>query len=148
MENSFGPDYASLKDTGFVAKYQASCFCGTVRYEVNADPVDAKICHCTTCQRLHGPLCSGQRFSTNAILDSLLVWRIWFFITVNKTGQSAFSPVRFAAANVVPPLPMRGAGCGSLFHHCLISGIKPRYRKHSGQPVIFSMVQSGHRSPG
>jgi len=54
MENSFGPDYASLEDTGFVAKYTASCFCEAVRYEVSADPVDAKICHCTTCQRLHG----------------------------------------------------------------------------------------------
>nr|WP_321399146.1 GFA family protein [uncultured Desulfobacter sp.] len=54
MENSFGPDYASLKDTGFIPKYTASCFCGAVRYEVSADPVDAKICHCTTCQRLHG----------------------------------------------------------------------------------------------
>jgi hypothetical protein len=54
MENLFGPDYASLEDTKFVVTYQASCFCGTVRYEVGADPVDAKICHCTTCQRLHG----------------------------------------------------------------------------------------------
>ncbi len=54
MENLFGPEYASLEDTGFVAKYQASCFCGAVRYEVSANPVDAKICHCTTCQRLHG----------------------------------------------------------------------------------------------
>nr|WP_321402065.1 GFA family protein [uncultured Desulfobacter sp.] len=54
MENKFGPEYASLEDTGFIAKYQASCFCGAVRYEVSADPVDAKICHCTTCQRLHG----------------------------------------------------------------------------------------------
>lgn len=54
MENSFGSDYASLEDIGFIAKYQASCFCGAVRYEVSADPVDAKICHCTTCQRLHG----------------------------------------------------------------------------------------------
>jgi hypothetical protein len=25
-----------------------------VRYEVSADPVDAKICHCRDCQRLHG----------------------------------------------------------------------------------------------
>ena len=54
MKNRFGPEYASLEDTGFVAKYQALCFCGAVRYEVSADPVDAKICHCTTCQRLHG----------------------------------------------------------------------------------------------
>jgi len=67
MENRFGPEYASLEDKGFVAKYTASCFCGAVRYEVSADPVDAKICHCTTCQRLQVPLCSGQRFFTNTM---------------------------------------------------------------------------------
>jgi len=55
MESRFGPDYASLEDTGFVAKYKASCFCGAVRYyEVSADPVGVKICHRMTCQKLHG----------------------------------------------------------------------------------------------
>lgn len=54
MENLLGPEYASLDDTGFVAKYRAACFCGCVQYEVSADPVDAKICHCLTCQKLHG----------------------------------------------------------------------------------------------
>lgn len=54
MKNSFGPDYASLEDTGFIPKYKAACFCGAVRYEVNADPVDAKICNCQVCQKLHG----------------------------------------------------------------------------------------------
>lgn len=54
MENSFGPDYAPLENTGFVAKYKASCFCGAVRYEVSADPLDAKICNCQACQKLHG----------------------------------------------------------------------------------------------
>ena len=38
----------------FVAKYHASCHCGTAKYEVSADPVDAKICHCRVCQVLHG----------------------------------------------------------------------------------------------
>jgi len=33
MENRFGPDYASLEDTEFVAKYQASCFCGAMEKE-------------------------------------------------------------------------------------------------------------------
>jgi hypothetical protein len=34
--------------------YRARCHCGAVHYEVHADPVDAKICHCRTCQVLHG----------------------------------------------------------------------------------------------
>ena len=41
-------------DQSFEAKYEASCHCRTVRYHVSADPVDAKICHCTMCQKLHG----------------------------------------------------------------------------------------------
>ncbi len=54
MEKEFGPEYASVEDTGFVVKYKASCYCQAVQIEVCADPVDAKICHCRACQRLHG----------------------------------------------------------------------------------------------
>ena len=53
-ENHFGPEYASPEDASFIPKYQAACFCGSVRYEVNAEPVDAKLCHCRGCQILHG----------------------------------------------------------------------------------------------
>ncbi len=49
-----GPEYARLDDDAFMPRYRASCHCGAVRYEVSADPVDAKICHCRTCQLLHG----------------------------------------------------------------------------------------------
>ncbi len=52
--NRFGPQYASPDDSTFIPKYQAACFCGKVQYEVTADPVDAKLCHCRACQRLHG----------------------------------------------------------------------------------------------
>ena len=50
----FGPAYASPADEGFVPKYVARCYCGAVCFEFCADPVDAKICHCRTCQTLHG----------------------------------------------------------------------------------------------
>ncbi len=53
-KNGFGHKYASLDDSAFIPKYRAACFCGKVRYEVSAEPVDAKICHCRTCQTLHG----------------------------------------------------------------------------------------------
>lgn len=49
-----GPDYGSLLDPEFVVRYRARCRCGVVRYEVCADPVDAKICHCSDCQIQHG----------------------------------------------------------------------------------------------
>ena len=50
----FREDYASSEGKGVVAKYHARCHCGAVRYEVVADPVDAKICHCSDCRMLHG----------------------------------------------------------------------------------------------
>ena len=54
MTAFFGEKYASVDDKNFTVKYRATCYCGTVRYEVQADPVDAKICHCIACQKLHG----------------------------------------------------------------------------------------------
>ena len=54
MAETFGPAYASLTDPVFTVKYRASCYCRAVQYEVCADPVDAKICHCLACQKLHG----------------------------------------------------------------------------------------------
>jgi len=54
MENEFGSEYASSADANFRVKYRARCYCNAVQYEVCADPVDAKICHCTACQKLHG----------------------------------------------------------------------------------------------
>jgi hypothetical protein len=54
MTKKFGPEYASVDDPAFTVKYRASCYCNAVRYEVCADPVDAKLCHCKTCQTLHG----------------------------------------------------------------------------------------------
>ncbi|NNL84733.1 MAG: GFA family protein [Myxococcales bacterium] len=50
----FGSAYAAPADEGFIAKHSARCHCGAVRFEYCADPVDAKICHCRTCQTLHG----------------------------------------------------------------------------------------------
>jgi hypothetical protein len=46
------PPYAS--EESFQARYLARCFCGAVVFEVRADPVDSKICHCVQCRALHG----------------------------------------------------------------------------------------------
>ena len=54
MKKEFGSDYASISDVNFTVKYRASCYCNAVQYEVCSDPVDAKICHCLACQKLHG----------------------------------------------------------------------------------------------
>lgn len=47
------PPYSiNVKD--FEAKLEASCHCGKIKYELNRDePLDSKLCHCTTCQKQH-----------------------------------------------------------------------------------------------
>jgi hypothetical protein len=47
------PPYAQGVDP-FSVKYRARCYCGAVEFEVCADPIDAKLCHCPQCQSLHG----------------------------------------------------------------------------------------------
>jgi hypothetical protein len=42
---------------GFKAVHEGSCHCGRVQYQLSRErPVDAKFCHCNTCQVLHGKL--------------------------------------------------------------------------------------------
>ncbi len=54
MMNEFAETYAPRDERPFEARYRAACHCEAVRYEVCADPVDAKICHCRVCRKLHG----------------------------------------------------------------------------------------------
>ncbi|SPO37981.1 uncharacterized protein PSFLO_03458 [Pseudozyma flocculosa] len=47
------PPYVWRSDE-FEVKYTAKCWCGKLEFEYHGDPIDAKHCHCTQCQRLHG----------------------------------------------------------------------------------------------
>ncbi|CBY01630.1 predicted protein [Plenodomus lingam JN3] len=39
----------------FDVKYEANCHCGKVSYQLSRrEPLDSKLCHCTTCQTQHG----------------------------------------------------------------------------------------------
>lgn len=39
----------------FEARYDAACHCGKVEYQLRRqEPLDSKLCHCTTCQTQHG----------------------------------------------------------------------------------------------
>ena len=43
-------------DPSFHVRYEGSCHCGRVKYQLSREkPLAAKYCHCTTCQKLHGP---------------------------------------------------------------------------------------------
>ena len=52
MTDTFSPYNTDL--SGFEARYQAQCHCGAIQYAVACEPLDAKLCHCTDCQTLHG----------------------------------------------------------------------------------------------
>jgi len=44
-----------VRNEGFKSLYEGGCHCGRVKYQLSRDkPLDAKYCHCTTCQTLHG----------------------------------------------------------------------------------------------
>jgi hypothetical protein len=46
-----------IHDNGenFDVKYEANCHCGKVQYQLSRrEPLDSKLCHCTTCQTQHG----------------------------------------------------------------------------------------------
>jgi hypothetical protein len=46
--------YSIYKKDDFKAVYEASCHCGKVQYQLSRkEPLDAKLCHCTTCQTQH-----------------------------------------------------------------------------------------------
>lgn len=43
------------KADNFDVKYEANCHCGKVKYQLSRrEPLDSKLCHCTTCQTQHG----------------------------------------------------------------------------------------------
>lgn len=62
------PPYAN--NGQFAVKYRAQCFCGTVAFEVCADPVDSKICHCTSVSPCTARLSSGPSSSTSPTCGS------------------------------------------------------------------------------
>ena len=47
--------YKIHEDADFNPRYEGSCHCGRVKYQLNREkPLAAKFCHCTTCQTIHG----------------------------------------------------------------------------------------------
>ncbi|KAF9479772.1 hypothetical protein BDN70DRAFT_833912 [Pholiota conissans] len=49
------PPYSLDQTKPFKKRYEGSCFCKKVQFDIATDaPLDAKFCHCPTCQKLHG----------------------------------------------------------------------------------------------
>ena len=51
----FRAPYKIHNEDTFKSRYEGGCHCGKVQFHVNqTKPLEAKYCHCTTCQALHG----------------------------------------------------------------------------------------------
>lgn len=102
----------------FHARYEGSCHCGRVSYQLSREkPLDAKYCHCTTCQTLHGRFsllsffaCStkvnpmhqehhsnGPPFSIRRISTSLRAMMTWCGMTVVRRRPGTNCLVRLLA---------------------------------------------------
>lgn len=64
----------------FHKKWEVSCYCGNVAFEFASEPVDAKYCHCHTCQRLHG---------------AAFQWAVLFFKTTVRMTKNVDNTVGF-----------------------------------------------------
>lgn len=94
-----GSAYSSLEDGSFSTKYRARCHCGLVRYEVRADPVDAKICHCSDCRILHGaPMQWAAIFYKRDIRFSAGVEQLRFYNSALKRAERRL-PCKVACAS-------------------------------------------------
>jgi len=73
-------------DPTFEPKYHAECHCGKVKYDVADDPVACVICHCRTCQVVHGaPMQWAARIHKNVIrFDPASLDHLEFYQTQNK----------------------------------------------------------------
>ncbi|KAL0477280.1 ydiJ [Acrasis kona] len=78
--------YARKQGESFDVKYTGSCYCGAVKFKASSDPVDAKFCHCTGCQSLHGaPMQWAAIFHKKDILfDEDALDNINFYDSENK----------------------------------------------------------------
>ena len=92
------------------APYKGGCQCGAVRFEINAEPLTAYVCHCITCQKQ-----SGSAFGMAIVVptDAIAVLEggtSTFIKTADSGRESDCAFCCFLAF----PVPGRGElfGCG------------------------------------
>lgn len=106
------PPYAlaeGQKREDFKAIYTGSCFCEKVKFEISREkPLDAKFCHCPTCQRLHGaPFQWAAIFHKTDVLftegsDQLIYWN------PGEKSQEYILPCKISCKNCRTPIMDEG----------------------------------------
>lgn len=123
---NFGPDYASPDDRDFVPVYTAGCQCGAVAYEVCADPVDAKICHCRGCQTLHGaPMQWAAIFHKRDVRFTAGVEYLRFFNSVLNRYERSL-PCKVSCGSCGTPIADEGRNMWLAFPTLFNFGEPPR----------------------
>ncbi|ORZ07123.1 Mss4-like protein, partial [Absidia repens] len=100
--------------------YKASCYCGAIEYSVSCEPLDSKICHCHTCQKLHGaPMQWASIFPKDKVLftkgmDDLIFYNSELKLDVHQLPckllcRQCHSPIADEGRNMFLAFP-------SLFH--------------------------------
>ncbi|CAD6574154.1 MAG: hypothetical protein CYPHOPRED_005296 [Cyphobasidiales sp. Tagirdzhanova-0007] len=93
----------------FTKKYECGCWCGNVVFEFAGDPWDAKFCHCTDCQKLHGaPFQHAVIYPKTAVRmvknkENENGKSIDFFTTDKKNSQH-YVPCKISCDNCRSPL--------------------------------------------
>ncbi|TFK33232.1 Mss4-like protein [Crucibulum laeve] len=112
------PPYALPEDSDkpFKAVYTGACFCEKVKFEIAREkPLDAKFCHCPTCQKLH-----GAPFQWAAIVektdvhftegeDQLIYWN------PGEMSQEYILPCKISCKNCRAPIMDEGRNMLLLF---------------------------------
>jgi hypothetical protein len=69
-------------------KIDGTCHCGKIAYEAEADPENARICHCTDCQTLTG---SAFRANVQVAAGNFRLLRGSLKIYIKKTAESGMA---------------------------------------------------------
>ena len=89
----------------FKVRYEGSCHCGRVKYQLSREtPLAAKYCHCTTCQTLHGKIHQFLHHSSS-FHDSGLDLLIFDFTVRSSFPMGGHLPQRRHQLHARPPRP-------------------------------------------
>ncbi|KZZ87987.1 Mss4-like protein [Ascosphaera apis ARSEF 7405] len=91
------------------AEWSGGCHCGSVKYEIyKKKPLDAKFCHCTTCQKMHGaPFQWAAIFDKNDIRFLNGAANLRFYNTKERV-QDHMLPCKVFCSTCLSPLMDEG----------------------------------------
>ena len=98
------------------AIHSASCYCGRVKYRVRGEPLTSKLCHCRSCQQLHGaPFEWVAIFSKDDVcFDPTSLQYLYFYNSETDHGwesshaESRSLPVKVSCSHCRAPIADEG----------------------------------------